>query len=270
MSIRSENRGESRKGLFVCVDGLDGIGKGEVERAILSYEQRNGKAVFDSVSFQRASRKGLPELADFWNPPEVYYDTVTTAEPTYSGIGHVIRFEMIKRNRRNYSAGSQIQAYGLDRLVQMKRVVVPALDNGLNVIQSRCCAASLTYQHIAAIDEGKDPESVRKRILEHEGNVYQLDNAPDLLIIPTINDPARLMERLRIRGKTAKEDNAIFEEVEFQQRLSALYASDWVREIFESRGTVIKYIDAGISEEETRNQGRQAYIEFMESIRSSS
>ncbi len=267
MTIKSENRGESRKGLFICVDGLDGIGKGEVERAILSYEQRNGKSVFDSVAFQKANRKGLPELADFWNPPSVYYDTITTAEPTYSGIGHTVRFEMITRNRRNYSASSQIQAYGLDRLVQMKRVVIPALENGLNVIQSRCCAASLTYQHIVAIDEGRNPESIRKLILEQEGNIYQLNNAPDLLIIPTVKDAGQLTERLKVRSKIAKDDKAIFEEVQFQTRLSDLYTSDWLREIFESHGTVIKYIDASVSEEETRNLGRQAYIDFTESLR---
>ena len=267
MTINSESRGESRKGLFIAVDGLDGIGKGEIERAIIFYEQKQGRAVLDTIAFQRARRKGLPELVDFLNPPEIYYDTLITAEPTYSGIGHVLRTEMIARNRRYYSAMSQIIAYGLDRLVQMKRVVIPALENGLNVIQSRCCAASLIYQSVTAVDEGKDPLEIRRTILEQEGNIYQLKNAPDLLIIPTIRDSGQLAERLKERGRHAKDDKAIFEEASFQARLAPLYTSDWLREIFESHGTVIKYVDAGISEEETRRQGRQAYIDFVENLR---
>ena len=30
--------------------------------------------------FSKANRKGLPELHDFWNPPETYFDTILTAE----------------------------------------------------------------------------------------------------------------------------------------------------------------------------------------------
>ncbi len=105
-------RSDSRQGLFVVVDGLDGIGKGEVERAIVGYEQKLGRAVLDTVAFSRATRKGLPELRDFWSPPETYYDTLSTAEPTYAGIGHIIRNEMIAHNGRNYSSTAQTQAYG--------------------------------------------------------------------------------------------------------------------------------------------------------------
>ena len=151
----------TERGLFIVVDGLDGVGKGEVERAIITYEQKLGKAVFDSVAFSKANAKGLPELIDFWNPPETYYNTVITAEPTYEGIGHSIRFEIIVRDGREYSAETEIQAYSLNRLIQMKRVVIPAISNRLNVVQSRCFSATLTYQSLRAEDEGKNPEEAR-------------------------------------------------------------------------------------------------------------
>ena len=125
-----------RKGLFIVADGLDGIGKGEIERALIGYEQKLGRAVFDVISFSKANRKGLPELKDFWNPPYTYYDTIINAEPSYVGIGQIIRDEIISKNKRDYSFMDEIEAYSLDRLVNMKRIVIPALINGVNVIQS--------------------------------------------------------------------------------------------------------------------------------------
>lgn len=262
-----EKRQLSRRGLFVVVDGLDGVGKAEVERALIAYEQKRGRAVFDVISFSRACRKGLPELSDFWNPPDVYFDTLITAEPTYVGLGHNIRFEMIANNGRNYSATDQIQAYGLDRLIQMTRVTLPALENGLNVIQSRCCASTLCYQAIVAEDEGQNPKKARSYILKQEGNKLQLRHSPDLLIIPVIKDEQGLVERLKERGVTRKDDDAIFENVQFQARLNPLYQSEWLKEIFESAGTRIEYLNAGISEQETRRQAVEIYIRFLSELR---
>src|SRR3989344_1863970 len=100
-----------RRGFFTVIDGLDGIGKGEIERALISCEQREGRDCFDSIAFSRSHKAGLPKLEHFWNPPEVYYDTVVTAEPTYSGIGKVIRLEIVENNGRDYSTEAQVQAY---------------------------------------------------------------------------------------------------------------------------------------------------------------
>lgn len=262
-----ERRGANRRGLFVVVDGVDGVGKGEVERTIISYEQKMGKKVLDTVAFSGAHSKGLPEPHDFWNPPDVHYHTLSTAEPTYAGIGHNIRFEMIAKNGRSYSSTAQIDAYSLDRIVQMKRVVIPALENGLNVIQARCCAATLAYQTLIAQDEGKSQKAVRKYILQKEGNRLQLEYAPNLLIIPTINDANELMRRLAERAKTAKDDNSIFENAKFQARLSKVFKSRWLKKVFEERGTRVEYLNAGISEQSTREQGLEIYKRFLDSLR---
>ncbi len=139
--------------------------------------------------------------------------------------------------------------------------------NGLNVVQARCCAASLCYQSLVAQDEGKDPVKTRQQILKHEGNVLQLKHAPDLLIIPTIKNAHELMERLRERGETRKDDNAIFEDAKFQERLNPMYQSRWLRRIFESHGTKVEYLDAGISEQETRRQAIEIYRRFLSEIR---
>src|SRR3989344_5014796 len=262
---RREDRRLRRRGLFVVVDGLDGIGKGVVERAITEYEQKLEKAVLDTVAFSREYRKGIPELKDFWNPPEVCYHTLSTAEPTYAGIGFMIRSEIISNNGRHYSTIDQIQAYSLDRKIQMERVVIPALEIGLNVIQARCFAATLCYQSLFAENEGRSNEDIRKLIMQQEGNKLQLKFAPDLLIIPTIKNTDELMERLRNRALRSKYDNAIFENAEFQGKLKPLFESDWLREIFTREGSCVAYLNAGISEQETRNQTIEIYSSYLSS-----
>lgn len=258
-------RNPKKKGIFIVIDGLDGIGKGEIERALIAYEQKLSRAVFDTIAFSRANRKGLPELKDFWNPPETYFDTIITAEPSYAGIGHNIRTEIIKNNERKYTSEDEIQAYSMDRLIQMLRVVIPALENNIRVIQSRCCAATLTYQMLRAKEEGKDEDEVKERILSHEGNKLQLSWAPDLLIIPKIDDVSELITRLKARGLTEKDDGAIFENLKFQEKISPMFSSSWLREIFESRGTVVRYLNAGVSPEETRRQAVEIYKRYLDS-----
>jgi len=250
------------KGLFVVVDGLDGIGKGEIERAIIDYEQKLGLAVFDSISFSRAHSKGLPELKDFWNPPETHYDLIMNAEPTYAGIGHTIREEITKKGN-NYDYHSQIQAYSLDRLVSMTRIVIPALQKDLTVFQSRCLAATLCYQLLKAEQESYDRDIIIKQILNEEGNKLQLEWAPDLLIIPTIKDINELMNRLEKRKEYKKDDNSIFDNLNFQSKLAKYFEDPWLKKLFESHSTKVEYIDAGISEQSTREQALEIYKKFL-------
>ena len=186
-----------------------------------------------------------------------------TAEPTFEGIGKVIREEIIAKNGRQYSAEIQMQMYSGNRLVQMRRVVIPALLHGINVLQSRCCAATLTYQSLTAEEQNRNAEEIRKRILEHEGNILQLEYRPDLMLIPTIQSVDTLMDRIEERGRTRKDDNSEFENAAFQGKLKPLYESDWLREIFTSKGTQIAYLNAGISEAATKEQAVEVYRSFI-------
>lgn len=254
-----------RRGKYSAVDGLDGVGKGEVERAIIEVEQKLGRTTFDTISFSKAHAKGLPEVVDFYNPPETRYDTLIVAEPTYAGAGLTIRTQIInKDNKGKYTARDEIEAYALDRKVQMRQVVIPALENGLNVESSRCLAASLTYQMLRAQEERRSRKRTWKEILDQEGNKLQLRYAPDLLIIPTIEDARVLQERLKRRGESTKEDHSRFENFAFQQKLKPLYESERLRRLFEDHGTQVVYINAGISEQETRRQTREVYKGFLD------
>lgn len=239
--------------MFVVVDGLDGIGKGTIESALL---ERIDGAAFDSVAWCKANPTERPDISLLGA-----YDAVLTAEPTYSGLGMDIRKTLISNaNEGTFPSGLLIRAYALDREIQMRGFVVPALEMGYPVLQSRSMATSLCYQTLSAEDEGSLSIMVRDGVLRDPGNIYQLENAPDLLIIPTIGDIDELMSRL---GKRDKKDDAIFERREFLERAKGHYESDWLRDIFEDAGSKIAYLDAGISVEESRDQAVEIYDGFL-------
>lgn len=262
--VPNEKVGKSRRGYFIVVDGLDGIGKGVIERALDEFEQRQGKATFDSIAFSRAHTKGLPELIDFWNPPHVHYHTIITAEPTYAGIGRTIRQELISKSVRSYKPATLIPAYSVDREISMKRVVIPALENGLNVIQGRCVASTLCYQGQAS---GLAPEGLTKfagELAKYEGNRMQLSEwAPDLLIIPTITNVAQLIERIKARMANQKDDNSIFDNAEFQGKIKPFYESNELKALFERNGTRVAHLDASISLDHTASEAVRIYKEFL-------
>ncbi len=243
----------SQHGRFVVVDGLDGIGKGVIESALV---EAVGGRVFDSVQWCKDNPTERPDISLLEG-----YSGVLTGEPTYSGLGMDIRNTLIANaNKGKFPSGLLIRNYANDREIQMRNLVVPALSAGYDVIQSRSVGTSLCYQTLNAEDEGLDPEVARAEILAHPGNQYQLANAPDLLIIPTIGNVDELMERL---GKRDKKDDAIFENKAFLERAKIPYESDWLKEIFEKRGTQVKYLDAGISIEDSQNQAINIWRAFI-------
>ncbi|MBT6689780.1 hypothetical protein HN903_00445 [archaeon] len=241
------------RGNFIVVDGVDGVGKSVIELALL---ERIGGEVFDSVSW---SKENLGERPDVSLTGEC--DVVLTAEPTYSGLGSDIRRTLISNLKRGvFPYGLLIGAYSLDRDIQLRNLVLPVLARGRDVVQSRSVASSLCYQTLSAEDEGLDPVAVRDEVLRSTGNVFELSYAPDLLIIPTIGKVEDLMLRFEARGK---KDDAIFEKMDFLERVKVCYESDWLREIFEKSGSAVAYLDAGISIESTREQAIDIYDAWL-------
>lgn len=243
------------RGYFAVVDGLDGIGKGVIESTLV--EELEGR-IFDSVTWCKENPTKRPDISLLED-----YAGVLTGEPTYSGLGMDIRKTLISNaNKGKFPSDLLIRAYAADREIQMRNLVVPAINAGYNVIQSRSLGTSLCYQTLNAEDEGLNAEFVRAEILADPGNQYQLANAPDLLIIPTIGDVDELIRRL---GNRDKKDDAIFENKEFLTRAKVPYESDWLREIFEEHGTQVEYLDAGISIEDSKTQTREIWRSFIAS-----
>ena len=256
-----------KKGKFIVVDGLDGIGKSVVLDAIIDYLKSKNNRVLDlheyweeygfHPDFNNEKINGKPNRF-YLNLDD--YDVIFSSEPTHVGIGKVIRQEVIAQNGRFYPANLTAECYSTDRLVLYQRVVLPALEAGKIVVQSRSVSTSIVYQPIQS-EFQKEDSLTMKEVLELQGNKLALDNAPDLLIIPTIKDVNILFDRLNVRKK---DDNCNFEKVKFQQKIKPLFESKKLRKIFEKKGTIVKYLDAGVSIESTKEQAINIYKEVIE------
>ncbi len=259
---RNSKMNERKRGNLTVLEGLDGIGKGLVQKTLIKFEERGKIRCLpqDFYGFLKDYDLEFTENENLkkFNPGKLILEV---SEPTHFGIGPVIREEIIAKNSRDYSSDIKIQAYSLDRLILMKRVIIPFLEHGQDVIQSRNFASTLCYQSLEAQAEGKSIEDVRKKILEQEGSQIELEYAPNLLIISTIQDVSELIERLERRKKT---DECIFENINFQTQLKPFYEDPWLKDLFVKHGTTVAYLDAGISEESTKEQAIEIYSDFYD------
>ncbi len=246
---------------FVVIDGLDGIGKGTAISAIIDFLLSQNKRVLDLDKYW-IDKHFHP---DFENPNSPYFvdinsfDFIVSSEPTYCGIGMAIRDEVISKNSRKYSARFTADCYSLDREILYKRVLLPALELGKIVIQSRSVSTSIAYQSLQA-KESNESLGV-DQIMALDGNSFTLLYPFGLFIIPTIKDVSSLMERLSSREK---KDDCSFENIDFQLKLKEIYESTWFRDVFESRGVKIEYIDASISIEETKKQALDVFRKYLD------
>ena len=252
-------------GKLIVVDGLDGIGKGVGLDAIVERLREQGIRVLDLHDFW----KNHNHHPDFQNPlngdaanplfvdPDSF-DVIYSSEPTYVGVGKMIRTETTAHSGRDYDVATIANMFSIDREILYKRVHLPALKKGKTILQSRCVSTSIAYQTLQAQDEKS--EIGLDHILNLKGNSFALENAPHLLIIPTITNPEELAERLAGRDK---DDNSIFENVKFQMAVKAQYESAWFRKLFEDRGTQIEFYDAGVSVEHSQNEALRIFSSYM-------
>lgn len=232
--------------MFIMVEGIDGSGKGTIVRLMAEHLATVGKSIFNLSEWAKTNGR-LPKLDEIGAA-----EVVVGGEPTHAWIGAAIRQEMI-RNGHGYATADIATAFSLDRLTLYHRSYLPALDAGKWIIAERGVASSLVYQPAA------DASVTLEYELALSGNAFTLEHAPDHLVIAKI-DPNTAVERLAKRD--GKQDDHIYERADFLKQISGRYESDWLRELFESRGTKIHFIDTNGSLEETQQQT----ISLLESL----
>jgi thymidylate kinase len=245
------------KGNFAVVDGLDGLGKGIIINTWKEEAKKEGCRVFDVHQFWQ-------EHDYHPNPKDIIgnYELVLTSEPTFVGIGKVIRQEIIAKNGRDYSAEVQLGAYALDRHILYEKLLLPLLEAGIKVYQSRSFSTSLVYQRQVAWDQGQRFEfkEIIKEIMSIPGNAFCLRRPMDYLFIPTIFNVEEALRRAQAREK---DDNCEFENLEFQLKIKPHYESSEYRELFENWGIKVSYIDVGSSLEHSQQQAREFYRQYL-------
>ena len=204
------------------VDGLDGSGKGVVVDSLKDWAIKKKLKVLDLREYWK-TKQGFPDIKG--------YDAIISAEPTFTGWGKKIRGHLIKTGSK--ASGEEIaEAYSKDRKELYGQIIIPALKQKKYIFQERGVVTSLVYQ---PLQEGMNLE----KVMDLEGNKFCLSHPPDLLILTVVN-PEVVMKRL---DKREKKDNAIFEKLDFQKKIKVIYESNWLKKIFEDKGTKVIFLN---------------------------
>lgn len=112
---------ETKLGVFICIEGIDGSGKTTQSRLLVKNLRRHG------------------------------FDSVYTTEPSRGVIGRLIRKTILHREKR---APIIIEAllFAADRVEHVEQEVKPALRKGKIVVSDRYFYSSLAYQGAAGLD----------------------------------------------------------------------------------------------------------------------
>ncbi|MFH0804644.1 MAG: hypothetical protein V1916_00425 [Patescibacteria group bacterium] len=229
------------RGTLVIIDGIDGSGKGTLVEALAEHVRTSGggSRILDLRTYGR-EQHSLPQPEELKDT-----DTIVSAEPTFSLIGRAIRDEIVRHNNREYSALTTAQAFALDRYILYKRVILPALGMGKTVFQERGVTTSICYQPIQ-----KEALSVTK-ILALEGNQLAMQHRPDLLILVKIKPEVAVQ---RLQARSGKQDQAIFERLDFFRQAQRRFVAPWFRKFFVKAGSRVEYVDTNVPQAQSEKQ----------------
>lgn len=108
------------RGIFICVEGLDGCGKTTQAKLLVKKLKK-------------------------------HHDAVYTAEPSRGQMGRFIKKHYLHADSRG-SAVAEALLFAADRVEHLKNEVLPALEKGKIVVSDRYVFSSLAYQGAAGLD----------------------------------------------------------------------------------------------------------------------
>jgi dTMP kinase len=108
------------KGVFICIEGLDGCGKTTQAKLLVRRLERN-------------------------------YDAVYTAEPSSGKIGKFIKKHCLHSDKRS-SGVVEALLFAADRFEHVENTILPALKKGEIVVSDRYVYSSLAYQGATGLD----------------------------------------------------------------------------------------------------------------------
>jgi len=232
--------------MLIMIDGIEGGGKSTIIEAWKKYLTDQNKTFFDLKQYCLENNK-YPDYTEI-----AAYDFIFSAEPTYFGIGKTIREELIK-NGTSYPETAVAQAYSLDRLILYTKILIPALRDNKTIIQDRGVSTSLCYQ---ALSQNLSIETLASL----PGNALALQYRPDYLMLTDMS-PETAQKRLATRYD--KQDNAIFDRIDFQQQAAARYKSNDFQKLFTDRGTTIEYLNTDVEIDIMKQNSLTTFTRFI-------
>jgi len=156
-----------KKGVFICIEGLDASGKTTHAHQLVRNLQRKE------------------------------FDAVYTTEPSRGEIGRFIRTYILQRNKRVPSVVETL-LFAVDRVDHVEKEIKPALENGKIVISDRYVYSSLAYQGAAGLDL-KWIEEINRLALPPDLAIY-IDVPPEV-VVKRIRRKKSVMERLETQRR---------------------------------------------------------------------
>jgi len=156
-----------KRGVFVCIEGLDASGKTTQARRLVRNLRRRG------------------------------FEATYTTEPSNGEIGKFIRTHILKRRKRMPSVMEAL-LFAVDRVDHVERGVKPALQEGKIVVSDRYVFSSLAYQGAAGLDLNWI-EEINRSALPPDLAIY-IDVPPEV-VVKRIKRKRSVMERLRVQQK---------------------------------------------------------------------
>jgi 2'-deoxynucleoside 5'-phosphate N-hydrolase len=247
---------------LIVFDAIDGAGKGVVHEAVKEWARERKVPLCDAISLSVHSDH-IPEWEDV---KQAFPDCkiLLVAEPAFAWIGKIIRAELIQKGS-SYSAFATAHAYSLDRDILYKRLVIPALKDGVVVVSDRGVITSEVYQPVQAETyNGYSREFFLGCVRGMPGNQQELHHAPGMLLLLQV--PVEVaMGRLTAR---MKDDHCLFEDLRFQQKVAAVYAGKELRNWYRRKGTEV--IDVEVppqeSREQTKHKVRELWTEYAKKL----
>ena len=154
------------RGVFICLEGLDGCGKTTQARLLVNRLRKECDAVY-------------------------------TAEPSGGPIGKLIKKHYLDAKRRG-SAVAEALLFSADRVEHVKSEVLPAVKRGKIVVSDRYVFSSLAYQGAAGVDL-KWIEEVNKHAVRPELALF-IDVDPKT-VVGRLKRKKSVMENLQTQLK---------------------------------------------------------------------
>ena len=156
-----------KKGVFICIEGLDGSGKTTHAHRLVRNLQKLG------------------------------YDAVYTTEPSRGEIGRFIRSSVLQGTKR-LPRVVEAFLFAVDRVDHLEKMVEPALEAEKIVVSDRCIYSSLAYQGAAGLDL-KWIEEINRMALPPDLAIY-IDVPPEV-VVKRIRRKKSVMERLETQRR---------------------------------------------------------------------
>ena len=156
-----------KKGIFICIEGLDGSGKTTHAYRLVRNLQKKG------------------------------FDAVYTTEPSRGELGKFIRTSILQGKKRVPRVVEAL-LFAVDRVEHLEKMVKPALKEGKIVISDRYVYSSLAYQGAAGLDL-EWIEEINRMALPPDLALY-IDVPPEV-VVKRIRRKKSVMERLETQRK---------------------------------------------------------------------